>query len=287
MSVLHDHALTIVFLSFIGLLKLVFCSNSIHYIHHYCSLEVNKTQNAAFQDNVDRLLSDLSSKSYGNRFYNSTSGDNDKKVYGLFLCRGDVSPGVCRDCIDSSTKNLKQNCTHNKESIVWYEECMLRYSNHSIFATEEEMPWRYWCSVNKVSNSDQFNQSLSILMNGLVDKAAFDKTTPPFFATGEDKKGGGGILIYCLMQCTPDINGSECQRCLKAAFSGYQETCEGRTWSMIFSPTCQVRYGSDSFYGEGKPIKSGGGRGKNNSYVAVAAVLCMVLSGLLANLRAW
>ncbi|KAH0985523.1 hypothetical protein GBA52_012700 [Prunus armeniaca] len=148
------------------------------------------------------------------------------------------------------------------------------------------MPWRYWCSVNKVSNTDQFNQSLSTLMNGLVDKAAFGNTTPPFFATGDDKKGGGGISIYCLMQCTPDINGSECQRCLKAAVGGYQETCEGRTWSMIFSPSCQVRYGSDPFYGEGKPIKSGGGRGKNNSYVAVAAVLCMVLSGLLVNLRA-
>ncbi|PQQ20129.1 cysteine-rich repeat secretory protein 4-like isoform X1 [Prunus yedoensis var. nudiflora] len=154
----------------------------------------------------------------------------------LFLCRGDVSPGVCRDCIDDSTKNLKQNCTHNKESIVWYEECMLRYSNHSIFATEEEMPWRYWCSLNKVSNTDQFNQSLSTLMNGLVDKAAFGNTTPPFFATGDDN--------------------------------------------------CQVRYGSDPFCGEGKPIKSGGGRGKNKSFVAVAAVLCMVLSGLLVNLRA-
>ncbi|KAM1008774.1 hypothetical protein ACFX2J_005143 [Malus domestica] len=118
----HGPTLIIVSLSFIGLSKLVICSNSIHYIHHYCSLEVNKAQNGSFQDNVNKLLTELSSKSSGTSFYNSTSGDNDKKVYGLYLCRGSVKSGVCHDCIDSAAKNLKQNCTNNRESIVWYEE---------------------------------------------------------------------------------------------------------------------------------------------------------------------
>ncbi|KAM1108509.1 hypothetical protein ACFX2B_005093 [Malus domestica] len=274
----HDHTLIIVSLSFIGLFKLVICSNSIHYIHHYCSLEVNTAQNAPFQDNVNKLLSELSSKSSGTSFYNSTSGDNDKKVYGLYLCRGDVKSGVCRDCINSAAKNLKQNCTNNRESIVWYEECMLRYSNRSISATEEELPWRYWCSVNKVSNKDQFNQSLLNLMNGLVDKAV-GNTTPIYFATGDDKKGNGGTSIYCLMQCTPDINGTDCQRCLRAGVGGYLETCEGRTWGMIFSPSCQVRYGPDLFYGEGKPTKSGG-TGKRKSFVAVRVTVQAVVAVL-------
>ncbi|KAM1108506.1 hypothetical protein FF1_005115 [Malus domestica] len=114
--------LIIVSLSFIGLFKLVICSNSIHYIHHFSSLEVNKAQNGPFQDNVNKLLSELSSKSSGTSFFNSTSGHNDKKVYGLYLCRGSVKSGDCRDCIDSAAKNLKQNCTNNRESIVWYEE---------------------------------------------------------------------------------------------------------------------------------------------------------------------
>ncbi|CAN6690014.1 unnamed protein product [Malus baccata var. baccata] len=106
----HGPTLIIVSLSFIGLFKLVICSNSIHYIHHFSSLEVNKAQNGPFQDNVNKLLSELSSKSSGTSFFNSTSGHNDKKVYGLYLCRGSVK-----------TSN-KKNCTNNRESIVWYEE---------------------------------------------------------------------------------------------------------------------------------------------------------------------
>ncbi|KAM1456038.1 hypothetical protein ACFXTO_005325 [Malus domestica] len=103
-------------------------------------------------------------------------------------------------------------------------------------------------------------------MNGLVDRDV-GNTTPIYFATGDDKKGNGWTLIYCLMQCTPDINGTDCQRCLRAGIGGYQETCE-------------VKYGPDLFYGEeGKPTKSGG-TGKRKSFVDVRVTVQAVVAVL-------
>ncbi|CAN6690013.1 unnamed protein product [Malus baccata var. baccata] len=108
-------------------------------------------------------------------------------------------------------------------------------------------------------------------MNGLVDRDV-GNTTPIYFATGDDKKGNGWTSIYCLMQCTPDINGTDCQRCLRAGIGGYQETCEVREEH-------GVRYGPDLFYGEGKPTKSGG-TGKRKSFVDVRVTVQAVVAVL-------
>ncbi|KAM5588573.1 cysteine-rich repeat secretory protein 38-like [Rosa sericea] len=293
MSVLLHHSQTtsliILLSSFFSLLKFVSCdSNSqnhpLHYIHHYCSQEYNLTDNPGFHDNVDILLSDLTSKSSGSSFYNSTAGDEHEKVYALYLCRGDISSQVCHNCIDHAAQTLRENCTDFQDTTVYYEECMLRYSNRSIFATEQELPFRFWCSVKKVSDNatGDFNQSLTKLMGWLVDKAAFGNTTPIHFSTGEanTKTGDNGTSwLYGLMQCTPDITGSDCEKCLKAAIGSYQEFCAERMWAMILAPSCQLRYNTSPFMKTEKPAmpkSSTDGRGKNyKSYVALATVVLL------------
>ncbi|XP_050371690.1 cysteine-rich repeat secretory protein 58-like [Argentina anserina] len=280
--------LLIIFLSIISLFKFVSCDSKtqtypLHYIHHYCSDQYVHAKNKGFHDNVNFLLSDLTSKSSKSSFYNSTAGDkNDEKVNGLFLCRGDVDSQVCHNCIDNAAKTLRDNCTDSLDTTVYYEECMLRYSNRSIFATEQELPFRYWCSVNMVSDkvADQFNQSVSKLMGWLVDKAAFGNTTPMYFSTGEEntKTGGSGTSwLHGLMQCTPDINQTDCQKCLKAATGSYQEVCAGRMWAMIFAPSCQLRYTISAFMKSERPPKSAGDgrREKYRPYVAVVAVMLL------------
>ncbi|KAL6207067.1 hypothetical protein ACLB2K_024312 [Fragaria x ananassa] len=159
---------------------------------------------------------------------------------------------------------------------------MLRYSNRSIFATKQELPYRYWCSVIKVSDhvSDQFNQSVSKLMGWLVDTAANGNTKPLHFSTGEEntKTGANGTSwLHGMMQCTPDITDGDCDKCLKAAVGSYQEFCAGRMWAMVFAPSCQLRYTTSPFGKSGQPPKSGGdGRMKNyKPYVALAALMLL------------
>ncbi|GLT69649.1 hypothetical protein SLA2020_417850 [Shorea laevis] len=55
-------------------------------------------------------------------------------VYGLFLCRGDLSADACRDCAADATKDVVDRCPNEQVAVAWYDECMLRYSNQDIFS---------------------------------------------------------------------------------------------------------------------------------------------------------
>ncbi|KAG5516575.1 hypothetical protein RHGRI_037329 [Rhododendron griersonianum] len=93
--------------------------------------------NSTYQTNLNTLFSVLSSNSNNasNGFYNFTAGSSPPDItYGLFLCRGDVSAAMCRDCVVNATGHVVEQCPGSKRVTVWYDECLLRYSNVAIFA---------------------------------------------------------------------------------------------------------------------------------------------------------
>ncbi len=74
-------------------------------------------------------------------FYNTTSGQNTSEpVYGLYDCRGDVTIQVCRTYVVAAVKEIKNKCSREKIAVIWYNECLLRYSNWSFFSTVDEKP---------------------------------------------------------------------------------------------------------------------------------------------------
>ncbi|KAE9461714.1 hypothetical protein C3L33_06378, partial [Rhododendron williamsianum] len=95
--------------------------------------------NSTYKTNLDSLLSVLVSNSNAsNGFYNYTAGSSPPDVaYGLFLCRGDLTVAVCRDCVTYASRDVVQQCPSAKRVMIWYDECWLRYSNESIFAAQE------------------------------------------------------------------------------------------------------------------------------------------------------
>ncbi|KAL5579090.1 hypothetical protein UlMin_011532 [Ulmus minor] len=93
----------------------------------------NYTTNSTYQTNLNNLLSTLPSNDDNNNgFYNSSSGNGSDEVYSIGLCRGDIKPDVCRSCLNDSTTRLTKLCPNQKEAIIWYDECLLRYSNKSL-----------------------------------------------------------------------------------------------------------------------------------------------------------
>ncbi|KAL4628557.1 hypothetical protein ACB092_05G247800 [Castanea dentata] len=106
------------------------------YQYHYCSNETF-TPNSTYQSNLNLVLSSLSSNSsIESGFYNITVGQNSSNntIYSLFLCRGDVTTEVCQVCVATATKNLvQQYCPRGRWVVIWYDECMLRYSEPNFF----------------------------------------------------------------------------------------------------------------------------------------------------------
>lgn len=91
------------------------------------------SQKSQFATNLDQLLSDLTSKSQQQSFDNVTFGQEANRVYGLFQCRGDISPQECRTCIKPSRIEIKQACPNSTQAIVWYNACLLRHSDQYLF----------------------------------------------------------------------------------------------------------------------------------------------------------
>ncbi|AES75738.1 salt stress response/antifungal domain protein, partial [Medicago truncatula] len=114
------------------------------FLYSICSSN-RTTTNSTYQINTRTLLSSLSSKAVGNtEFYNTTvtSINPSDSVYGLFMCRGDVLSQFCQKCIVNATEKLSSDsdCHLSKRAVIWYEECMVRYSNTSFFSTVSTRP---------------------------------------------------------------------------------------------------------------------------------------------------
>ncbi|XP_009598808.1 cysteine-rich receptor-like protein kinase 10 isoform X2 [Nicotiana tabacum] len=108
---------------------------------YFCPNTTTYSPNSTYRSNLNVLLSSLSSNaSRPNGFYNSTVGRTDSEiVYGLFLCRGDVAPPDCQDCVTIASKDILENyCPTQKIAVIWYDDCLLRYSNLPIFGRMDE-----------------------------------------------------------------------------------------------------------------------------------------------------
>ena len=136
----------------------------------------NYTRNSTYKTNLNQVLSSLYSNTtidYG--FYYSTYGQNsDDQVYAIGLCRGDVNPDDCRGCLKNSSTLLTQDCPNQKEAVGWCDQCMLRYSNSSIFGIMDTSFHVLVCDMQNVSadNLAQFNDDVNILLNNLTSEAA-------------------------------------------------------------------------------------------------------------------
>ncbi|KAK3430695.1 hypothetical protein EUGRSUZ_E02443 [Eucalyptus grandis] len=95
------------------------------YLQERCGDRGNYAAYSKFQDNLNRLLSrGLYNKGPIYGFYNTTEGEDPDKVYGLFLCRGDVAANLCRSCIRAACSTIVERCPGQKEAI-----------NESLYAT--------------------------------------------------------------------------------------------------------------------------------------------------------
>ncbi|XP_054778094.1 cysteine-rich repeat secretory protein 1-like [Prosopis cineraria] len=101
----------------------------------------NYTANSRYQYYLNTFLFSNASNSDTAKFSTTTAGnDADTTVYGEFMCRGDIPQQVCQDCIQDASNRIVSECPNNKEAIIWYDECLVRYSNRSFFSTLQEQP---------------------------------------------------------------------------------------------------------------------------------------------------
>ncbi|KAI3879023.1 hypothetical protein MKX03_019380, partial [Papaver bracteatum] len=217
------------------------------YRRHSCYGD-NYTTGSTFRTNLNLLLPSLSSakNSIKNGYSNATFGQTPDTVYGSFQCRGDMSLENCQGCVKIGAEEIKENdrCPISRKAIIWYDECMLRYSDEYYFNTMQESPPVYLWNPSNVSNPDQFRQNVSDFLKRLTREVqSNDDSTSIKFASG-DIKVNDFAKVYGLVQCTEDISISSCNRCLLGAISELPNCCDGKRGGRVLRPSCNFRFES-------------------------------------------
>ncbi|MED6169047.1 hypothetical protein PIB30_017615 [Stylosanthes scabra] len=233
------------------------------YVSHNCSSTnetIIKNGDSNFASELRTLLSSLSSNATTNKigFYKTTIG----RVTGLFMCRGDISPIHCENCVRNAAERIHSECGPYKEAIIWFSHCILRYSHQALLSTWNETSPAFHefnvdgntsSGLNKQLQQNNFTLTLVSTLTGIQNMN--EESTTKNFVTANEKLNSVQTL-YALGQCTPDISGSECSSCLQNIFLYEIPWCclsspEGK----VLYPSCYMMFGLSKFNGDGDGVE--------------------------------
>ncbi|KAK4258884.1 hypothetical protein QN277_005283 [Acacia crassicarpa] len=214
------------------------------YRTHACTNGSFFEPNSTFQANLNVFLSFLTSNaSLPDGYYRTTvSPSTPPTITGLFLCRGDVTPAVCQSCVAAASTEITRRCPNQTESIIWYDECMLRYSNGNL---NPMVPYVPMGNTNTIPSSEwgRFEDLLANMLNGVTQKA--NTQMGKRFATAE-MNFTSSETVYSLAQCIPD--SSDCNSCFSSAIATLPNCCNRSKGATILVPSCNLRYEFYPFY---------------------------------------
>lgn len=196
-----------------------------------------------YKSNLSDLLYTLSVKSLDNySFYNGTSSNG--VLYGLFFCRGDCSNNACQRCVGNLASLINSNCSSGRSGIMWLEDqCMIRYSDINFFGVADES---FSASVKLENYTSPADAKLGILdlMTELVDEAL---KSDMLFKAGNRPLDNGNGFVYGLVQCTRDLNSTECSKCLKSSVKEILDFCNAGIDCKVRTSSCFLMYANSSF----------------------------------------
>ncbi|KAI8001856.1 Cysteine-rich receptor-like protein kinase 10 [Camellia lanceoleosa] len=225
-----------------------------HFVHtiappyELCSNTTISTTNSIFDYNLEKLFDSLSSNASVSKFYTTKMGNDQDRLFGLFLCYNFVPTQHCENCIASAIQDIKNHCENRNKAVVWEENCQLRYSNESFFGTLDVTGNIPQYNLENVSD-DELGRFISVVNNTLhkLSRLAAFNASYGMYAT-EAVNFTDTKTIYALVQCTTDLSPDDCNTCLETAIANTSTCCSKSRGARLFSRSCFLRYEFYAFY---------------------------------------
>ncbi|XP_062197821.1 cysteine-rich receptor-like protein kinase 10 isoform X2 [Phragmites australis] len=242
----------------------------------------NYTANSTYQSNIESLQDILDPGGSISLFDKGSRGDVPDEVYTLVFCRSDVNDSACRACVADAFKGARQLCGLSRDATVFYDMCLLSYSNEDILGTDLNNRF------NASENASAVVAGPLILMNittepmfpgwdthDRVQAAIIDEvkqllnetiqqmftSTRQYYAATRKVTDHGNVTfpaLYSMAQCTPDLVEDLCYACLKNFIGLATANFAGRQGGRILGLRCNLRYDTYQFYG-GEPTSTTSG----------------------------
>ena len=156
------------------------------------------------------------------------------------MCTGDIPFQSCGQCVINTTQKLSldSQCSLSKQVVIWYDKCMVRYSNRCFFSTVDTRPAIGLSNTANISNQENFTHLMFKTVNKTIDEVAIAAKK---YNTKQANIFGFQNL-YCLVQYTPDLSTQGCRSCLSDVVGLLPWCCEGKQGGRILNPSYNVRY---------------------------------------------
>ncbi|GAB4831036.1 Cysteine-rich receptor-like protein kinase [Ancistrocladus abbreviatus] len=245
-----------------------------------CSNSISSGPNSNYQYSLDNLLSNLSSEASTKGFYESSFVQSPNQVYGLYLCRGDINQQLCHICVQNATSTIVKKCPNQIGATLWYESCLILYSNESFFGKlDDSGEWVIGLTQNITNVSvTRFMQVVNDTLNLITTQVANGDQLGRYFAT-QEVNVSSSLTLYALGQCTPDLSPSDrslcLTKCVDGIFDNYYAADGGR---MFYNTNCYIRYQIYPFFDQTVGEKK---KKKKISNTVITAIATAAIAPLL------
>ncbi|KAK4753257.1 hypothetical protein SAY87_022055 [Trapa incisa] len=218
------------------------------YFDRECSSQYQPyAPNSTFETSLQTLLGSLIASTPSTGFNSTVVGDNDDRVYGHAMCRGDINSTACRGCLETAANGIVYLCNRTLEAIIWYELCQIQYSfkNFSVMVFTGKYSNPSYFRKN-ASDPDRLRSHWKYMMTNISEGAAVNSSLR-MFATGEVSMSASRA-VYGLVQCTRDISSHDCTTCLASAVGDLETCCGSTEGGTVMSINCNARFELFEFY---------------------------------------
>ncbi|KAK8971794.1 hypothetical protein V6N11_081491 [Hibiscus sabdariffa] len=263
-------ALPLCFITILVLIEFTTCQ----LFSYYCLGPENETATAGYTSNLTTLLDSMASRASDHTFYNESFNG----IYSLFLCRSDVSQDVCRLCMSNVTRQVTQACPGDKRAIMWFELCMIRYSDMDFFGQATLEPFYLRWNPQNTTSPPEGDIGTRGFVYSLVEQAIFAVNMS---AEGNlDARDGSGRR-FGRAQCSRDLNVNSCSTCLRNLLNRTEACCMNRTGWQVLNPSCYLRYDNNPVSDQppAPPSEKDAGEG-GNSTTRIIIIIVSSLAGV-------
>ncbi|KAF1896531.1 hypothetical protein Lal_00034229 [Lupinus albus] len=219
---------------------------------HICSYSGSyTTNNDPYETNLKELFSYLINEAPTNGFTMASKGEGENRTRGLALCRGDLSPTDCKNCVVNASNDILTFCPYNKGAMIMQENCTLRYSNQDFFGETLNNVMFCMKSSKNMNISEPNIQRVQDFFSKVTEEAVLN---PRMYASGKSEIDDFHTA-YGLAQCSRDLSRLACKKCLtqSVAFLAHPDCGKGQVGVKVYSEICRVRYELKPFVND-KPI---------------------------------
>ncbi|XP_057953054.1 cysteine-rich repeat secretory protein 38-like [Malania oleifera] len=213
-------------------------------LYHICSKSGKSfTPNDTYGTNLNKVLDTLAYNAPPTGFANSSAGIKDNQAFGLALCRGDTNSTDCKNCIADARAELHKCCGYNRSAIIWYDYCLLKYSDESFFEKIDEKNMFFMWNIFTLTNSTSF---VNTTLHFLRELSRLAVESEKLYYAGEEKLCEY-LTMYGYVQCTRDLTAANCAKCLDDAIRDLPKKSANKQGGRTVYASCNIRYEIYSF----------------------------------------